>query len=300
MSTDRITPDDAVQTKDPIHRLVKIMELLRSPEGCPWDRKQTLDSLRTYLVEEAYEVLDAIDSGHPAELRDELGDLLLQIVFQSQLASESGWFDFSDVADAICRKLIRRHPHIFATETADTPKAVLEQWEKIKKQERSEAADSQRVGSPQPVRTPTLLRQSYAGQAVREGPAAPAGLLSGIPKHLPALLKAYRIGQKTSRVGFDWPDVQGPLNKVSEEIGELAACTDPAAVFHELGDVLLAITNVARHLNVDPEQALQSANARFMSRFAYVEQQAETQGRDMKTMTLEELDAWWNEAKSLE
>jgi MazG family protein len=289
MSTVGFTPDDVILTKDPIYRLVKIMELLRGPEGCPWDRKQTLDSLRTYLVEEAYEVLDALDSGNPSELRDELGDLLLQIVFQSQLANESGWFDFRDVAEAICRKLIRRHPHIFATETADTPKAVLEQWERIKKQERSEAADSQRGESTQPVRAPTV-----------RGPAAAAGLLSGIPKHLPALLKAYRIGQKTSRVGFDWPDVQGPLNKVAEEIGELAACTDPATLFHELGDVLLAITNVARHLNVDPEQALQSANARFMRRFAYVEQQAEVQGRDMKTMTLDELDIWWNEAKSLE
>ncbi len=269
MSTVGFTPDDVILTKDPISRLVKIMELLRGPEGCPWDRKQTLDSLRTHLVEETYEVLDAMDRGLPHELRDELGDLLLQIVFQSQLASESGWFDFSDVAEAICRKLIRRHPHIFATETADTPKAVLEQWEAIKKQEKTDSK-------------------------------APAGLLSGIPEHLPALLKAYRIGQKTARVGFDWPDVQGPLSKVTEEIGELAACTGPEAVFHELGDVLLAITNVARHLNVDPEQALQSANARFMRRFAHVEQRAEIMGRDMKTMTLEELDSWWNEAKSLE
>lgn len=265
MSISPRSPEEVASIPDPVERLVAIMELLRSPEGCPWDRKQTLESLKSYLIEESYETLDAIDSGSPEALRGELGDVLLQVVFQSQLAREMGWFTFQDVAATISEKLVRRHPHIFSTEVAETPEAVLQKWEQIKSTEKDRT-----------------------------------GLLSGIPRGLPALQKAHRIGQKTSRVGFDWPDVQGALDKVVEELKELAEAEDDESRSDEMGDLLLAMTNVARHLGIDPEMALQKANDRFISRFNVVETQAQASGRVLSELSLDEMESLWQEAKRLE
>lgn len=253
-----LTPDEVAAIDDPVARLLAIMALLRSPGGCPWDREQTLRTLKPYLIEESYEVLEAIDSGNPEELRGELGDLLLQIVFQSQLAAEQGWFSFQDVAQAITRKLIRRHPHVFGEGTANSAGEVLKIWEQTKKEEGN-------------------------------------SLLQGIPRGLPALQKAARMGQKAARVGFDWPDVGGLVDKVAEEAGELATAADEQERFHELGDLLFALANLARHLKIEPELALQAANDRFRSRFGHMERAAGTRPLDSFTPT--ELEALWEEAK---
>ncbi len=240
------------------------MALLRDPQrGCPWDREQTLESLKSYLVEETYETLDAIDGGNPAEICGELGDVLLQIVFQSQIAREAGWFDFHDVADAIARKLVRRHPHVFAEASANTPDDVLVLWEASKR---------------------------------REG----NGLLEGVPRHLPALQRAQRMTRKAARVGFDWPDAAGILDKIAEEATELTQAESREEQEHELGDLLFAVANLARHLDIDPEEALQKTNRRFQTRFAHIERSLSEAGRELGTVPLEELDALWEEAKERE
>jgi MazG family protein len=237
------------------------MALLRDPTlGCPWDREQTLATLKPFLVEETYETLDAIDSGDLERLKSELGDVLLQIVFQSQIAGEQKQFDFFDVAEGLCRKLIRRHPHVFSDEVAQGADDVLSIWEKTKRKEGS-------------------------------------GLLDGIPKHLPALQKAHRMTEKAARVGFDWPDVKGVLDKVAEEAAELTAAETEEEQRHELGDLLFALANLARHLRVDPEAALQEANRRFAGRFNYIEEQVRKQGRAMQDLPLAELDKLWDKAK---
>lgn len=260
------TPRSIPDTDDEMARLVAVMALLRHPqEGCPWDREQTLESLKPYLVEETYEVLDAIDSGDPDEIRTELGDVLLQIAFQSQIASEAGWFDFQDVARTISSKLIRRHPHVFGDSSAATPDDVIELWEATKQEEK-----------------------------------AGGGLLDGIPRHLPALQKAHRMTQKAARVGFDWPDISGVLDKVQEEAGELAAAATPEEQESELGDLLFAIANLARHLKIDPEVALQKTNGRFQKRFSHVETATTASGRQLSDMTLAEMDVLWDEAKKRE
>jgi MazG family protein len=252
--------------EDQIARLIAVMALLRHPQkGCPWDREQTLESLKPYLVEETYEVLDAIDSGDPQEICTELGDVLLQIAFQSQIASEAGWFDFHDVAESISRKLIRRHPHVFGDSTAQTPDDVIELWEATKQKEK-----------------------------------AGAGLLEGVPRHLPALQKAHRMTEKAARVGFDWPDVTGVLDKVREEAGELVDAATPEEQEAELGDLLFALANLARHLDIDPEAALQKTNGRFQRRFRHVETESSAQGRELSSMSLAEMDTLWDEAKEIE
>lgn len=250
---------------DPVRRLETIMDLLRGPEGCPWDRKQTLASLKPYLIEEAYEALDAIDSGDMESLRGELGDVLLQVVFQAQLTREEGLFNLDDVARGICDKLVHRHPHVFGDVDAGTSEKVLQNWERIK------TKDGRR-------------------------------LLEGLPKQLPALQKAHRIGEKVSRVGFDWPrgEWQGPLGKVAEEVQELTLAGTPEQQFHELGDVLFSVANIARRLGIDPEAALQAANLRFATRFNHVEEGLAAQGRKPEDATLEEMDVLWNEAKARE
>jgi MazG family protein len=244
----------------PVDQLVAVMRLLRSPDGCPWDREQTLESLKPFLVEETYEALDAVDSGDSRQLCGELGDVLLQIVFQSQIASESGDFTFQDVARGLVRKLIRRHPHVFGDAVAKTAADVVDTWEKVKK---------------------------------REG----SGLLSGVPRHLPGLLKAHRICQKAARVGFDWPDVLPVLDKVAEEAHEVARARGRKAREHEVGDLLFAVANLARHLGVDPEDALQKANARFIARFRYIEKELARRGKTPAESTLAEMDALWEKAK---
>jgi tetrapyrrole methylase family protein / MazG family protein len=250
-------------------RLVEIMARLRAPGGCPWDRSQSREDLKPYLVEETYEVLEAIDRKDPVMLREELGDLLLQVVFHAQIATEEGAFDIEDVCRAINEKLVRRHPHVFGEVVAETPDQVLQNWEAIKKGEKGEDSS----------------------------------VLSGVPKVLPALLKAYRLQQKAANVGFDWEERRQVEEKVREEWGELneaVAAGDKEHTREELGDFLFALVNLSRFLELDPEDALQAANAKFARRFKSLEAQARTSGRDLHGMSLAEMDALWDEVKRRE
>jgi tetrapyrrole methylase family protein/MazG family protein len=249
--------------------LVEIMARLRAPDGCPWDRKQTHQSLRQYVVEEAYEVVAAIESGSDAMLIEELGDLLLQVIFHSQIAREENRFDYFSVTEAITTKLIRRHPHVFSTGQAADADDVKVLWEQIKAEERNET-------------------KHRAAVSVDHG--------------LPALLKAYKLQKKAAELGFDWPDVKGPLEKAREELAELEeACyaKDRLSIEEELGDYLFTVVNIARFLKVDPELALGKTIAKFIERFGYVLDQVENSGRPVADFTLEELDNWWNEAKKI-
>ncbi len=244
------------------------MRRLLGPDGCPWDREQTLQTLRPYVVEEAHEVVDAIDSGSAAELREELGDLLLQIVFQAELARAQGWFGPDDVVSAICEKLVRRHPHVFGDVKVSGTSEVLTQWEAIKAEEKK-------------------------GR----------GVLDGVPKALPSLLRATRIGEKAARVGFDWPDRAGARAKVDEELAELdqaLASGDAAAVEHELGDVLFAMVSVARKSEVDPEAALRATLDRFTERVRGVERLAQERGHTLTGLAPEALNGLWREVKARE
>jgi tetrapyrrole methylase family protein/MazG family protein/ATP diphosphatase len=246
--------------------LVEIMQRLLAPGGCPWDREQTLETLRNYVIEEAHEVVDAIDGGSPDELREELGDLLLQIVFQSELARAKGWFGPDDVVAAICEKLVRRHPHVFGDAEVEGAAEVVQNWEAIKAREK-------------------------AGR----------GVLDGVPKALPALLRGVRVGEKAARVGFDWPDGTGARAKIDEELGELDDAVrdgDRRAVEHELGDLLFSIVNYARKLDLDPEAALRGTLARFTERVQRVEKAARAQGADLDALSGEALDRLWESAKT--
>jgi MazG family protein len=254
------------QNGQSLSRLVEIMQRLLAPDGCPWDREQTLESLRPYVVEEAHEVVDAIDGGSPDELREELGDLLLQIVFQSELARARGWFGPDDVVAGICEKLVRRHPHVFGDQKVSGTAEVLANWEQIKAQEK-------------------------AGR----------GVLDGVPKALPALLRASRVGEKAARVGFDWPDREGARAKLDEELAELDAAvrgTDKQRVEQELGDVLFALVSVARKLDVDPEAALRGTLDRFGQRVRWVEARVKEGGQDLSALDAAALDALWEQAKA--
>ena len=253
----------------PFDRLVEVMTRLRAPGGCPWDAEQTHESLLRYLIEETYEVVDSIEGGHPEELREELGDLLLQVVFHAEIAREAGRFDMDDVAQSIVDKLIRRHPHVFGDETAETPAEVENRWEKIK------AAEKREKGKDE-------------------------GILSGIPKHLPGLLKAQRLTEKAGKVGFDWPDTGGVLGKLREEMDEVEQAVksgDREAVKEEFGDLLFVLANLARHLDLDAEAALQQTNRKFVRRFEFVEARLKERGKDPTHSSLEEMDALWEEAK---
>lgn len=252
-----------------LSRLVEIMDRLLAPDGCAWDREQTLTSLRAFLIEETYEVLEAIDRDDPALHREELGDLLMQVVFQAALRQRSGHFDIDQVVDGICDKLVRRHPHVFVAEAEklDDPSKVLAQWERIKASEK------------------------------------PAGtrVLSGVTVGLPALAHAQKLGSKASRVGFDWPSWEGSAAKIEEEIAEVrevAPGDDADAKHHEIGDLLFATVNLARKLGVDAEIALRDASGRFQSRFEHIEDHLAAQGRHPKDASLEELDELWNQAKA--
>jgi MazG family protein len=249
-------------------RLVKIMQRLLAPGGCPWDREQTLESLRSYVIEEAHEVVDAIDRGTPDDLREELGDLLLQIVFQAELARAKAWFGPDDVVAAICDKLVRRHPHVFGDASVSGSAEVVANWEVIKAKE-------------------------------KQG----RGALEGVPLTLPSLLRALRMSEKAARVGFDWPDGQGARNKVAEELGELdraVAAGDREACQAELGDVLFALVNYARKLDLDPDAALRQTLGRFSERVRTVEQAVAARGLALEGLTAAELDRLWQEAKAVE
>jgi MazG family protein len=248
-------------------RLVRIMTRLRQPGGCPWDAEQTLETLKGYLVEETYEVLDAIDGGQLTEHREELGDLLLQVVFQAELRREAGAFDAADVAHGIADKLVRRHPHVFGDRAASTGSEALREWGRMKAAEKK-------------------------GRSV----------VDGVPRALPALARAQKVGDKSSRVGFDWPDVGGALAKVREEVGELEAAArsgDAAQVSAELGDVLFALVNVARHTRVSAEDALHATVEKFRARFQHVERRVAESGQALGDVPLEVLDRYWDEAKAL-
>jgi tetrapyrrole methylase family protein / MazG family protein len=256
---------------EPFDELVRVMARLRSPDGCPWDREQTHRSLRPYMVEEVYEALEAIEEEKWARLADELGDVLLQVVFHAQLASERGDFDIGDVCGKIVTKLKRRHPHVFSDSIADTPDEVIDRWEKLKREE--------------------------------EGYQDRKSAVDGIPAALPALQRAHKLQKRAARAGFDWDDITGPRAKVEEELAEVdeAAGEDAGAtaVEDEIGDLLFAVVNLARFLDVEPEGALRRANDRFSRRFRSVEQQAGTSERLLE-MNLEEMDELWERAKAEE
>lgn len=251
-------------------RVVGLMAFLRGPTGCPWDREQNLESLKAFLVEETYEVLDAIDHGTVDEHREELGDLLLQVVFQSEIRRQNDEFDVAEVAHTIADKLVRRHPHIFSVSTepspaADDPDAVLAEWEAIKRREKGDRS-----------------------------------AIGGVPRALPALLRAQRLTEKASRVGFDWPSTDGPLDKLQEELDELREAVtsgEQERVRHELGDLLFSLVNLARFLDADAENALRGTVDRFERRFLAMEARIKSEGRRVEDLSIEALDAEWQRAK---
>jgi len=250
--------------------LVHLMHTLRGPNGCPWDRKQTLASLKPFVIEESYEVIDAIDRDDRAALAEELGDFLLQAVFIAELTSEEGSFDIYDAITAIHDKLVHRHPHVFGDVQANDAEAVLVNWEKLKNEERK---------------------------------AENKSVLSGVPQSLPALLRAGRLTEKASRVGFDWRRTEDVFHKLDEEIAELheaIASGDESKVHDEVGDLLFTIANIARKLNVNAEEALQSTNRKFTRRFGSMESRVRESGRNVDDLTLEEMDGLWDEAKAAE
>jgi nucleoside triphosphate diphosphatase len=262
-----------------IARLLEIMAALRTPEtGCPWDLEQDFASIAPYTIEEAYEVADAIARGDMTDLKDELGDLLLQVVFHARMAQERAAFDFGDVVQAICEKLLRRHPHVFGDARSLTPDAVKGQWDRIKAEEKAE-------------------------RAARHGAAPEAGALAGVPLGLPALTRALKLQSKAGKVGFDWNDPLAVLAKIREETEEIAAEIadgDRERAGAEVGDLLFAVVNLARHLDIDPETALRGTNRKFESRFGFIERALEAGGRRPEQASLAEMDALWDAAKIAE
>ena len=261
------------EISDPFRRLVRIMERLQEPGGCPWDREQTHESLKPYMIEEAYEALDAIDRESYGDLKEELGDVLLQVVFHSVLARRFDRFEIDEVIDSASEKMVRRHPHVFAEVEAATSVEVTDNWDQLKAQERAAKAASTE---------------------------APPSVLTNVPRHLPALLKAQRMQEKAGRVGFEWETMEQVLAKVEEEVAELRealAEQDSVHAAEELGDLIFALANVARHLNVDAEETVRQTCEKFRTRFAAVEACAHRQERDLRQMPLAEMMAAWDEAK---
>ena len=265
-----------------VNTLRTIMEMLRTPEtGCPWDLEQDFSSIAPYTVEEAYEVADAIERHDMYDLCDELGDLLLQVVFHSQMASEQDLFTFDDVVEAVCTKMVRRHPHVFGDAEARSAGAVKGLWERIKLEEAAAKAE--------------------AKPEAKEAP--PASALDGVPVALPALLRAVKLQRKAARVGFDWKELRPVVDKIDEELGELKAevlCGDTEAAGSEIGDLLFATVNLARHLRIEPEAALHAASAKFSRRFRSVERLLSERGTTPAQSTLEEMDKLWTRAKGEE
>jgi MazG family protein len=264
--------------------LVAVQARLRAPGGCPWDREQTHDTLRPYLIEEAYEVLDALDSGDAAHIAEELGDLLLQVVFHAQLAAEAGRFDICDVVQHIHDKLVRRHPHVFGTVKAETAEEVLKNWEELKAEEKRAA----------------LGRKAGKGGEELRAPAK--SVLDGVPRTLPALLEGYQLSKRASKVGFDWRTAPEILDKLGEEAAELrrelaSDSKDRARKEDELGDLLFVCVNLARFMGLDAEIALKKANLKFARRFREMERQAAARGVGLAELSSDELEALWVEAK---
>lgn len=268
-------------SESPIRHLCDIMARLRDKQtGCPWDVEQNFASIAPYTIEEAYEVAEAIALNDMNSLKEELGDLLLQVVFHAQMAKEEGHFTFDDVAQSIADKMRHRHPHVFGDAEINSADAQTENWERIKEQERAQ-------------------KQAQTGQ----GGEPPVSALADVPHALPALMRAQKLGKRAARVGFDWPDVKGVLEKVEEELDEVlhaASQGDQAAIAEEMGDLLFATANLARHLGVDAETALRQANHKFTHRFTLVEQQAQAQSQALRDLSLEQLEALWQQAKMQE
>ncbi len=325
-----------MSTASPLARLIEIMAALRTPgTGCPWDLEQTFATIAPYTVEEAYEVADAIERGDLADLKDELGDLLLQVVYHSRMAEEQGAFAFDDVADAISRKMIRRHPHVFGTPEERAAGAAPGFWERLKAEEKAEKKKERAAlypGSDPAGLTPGSEPASLAELAtnahgvrpvvpetrVRQGGSDPdrrcPSLLDDTPLGLPALTRAIKLQNKAARVGFDWPSLAPVFEKMREELAELEAevaktiapSDSPAgrrpegAIKEEFGDLLFVMANVARHMKIDPEAALRAANAKFTRRFQHIEARLTEQGSSPEHSTLAAMDALWDEAKKIE
>jgi MazG family protein len=268
-------PDEQRQPAGPgFARLVEIMARLRAPGGCPWDREQNFDTIKPYLLEETYEVMDAIDARDWEGLADELGDLLLQAVFFAQMASEEGRFDIADSLLAINSKLVRRHPHVFADADAKTSDDVLRRWDEIKAVEKES-----------------------------KGAAPPKGLLGGVPRSLPALVEAQKIAAKAAASGFDWENIDQVFDKMREELAEIDAARatgNAAQIEDEIGDLLFVVVNIARFLKVDPEQALRKANSKFRRRFSHVEEGLAARGKTPQQASIDEMEALWQAAKHSE
>jgi ATP diphosphatase len=272
-----------MQPSRDIARLLDIMAALRDPRtGCPWDVRQDFGSIAPYTIEEAYEVADAIERGDLLDLKDELGDLLLQVVFHARMAEEQGAFSFGDVVEAITAKLVRRHPHVFGDARGLAPEAVKASWEAIKREEKA---------------------ARRAARAIDPEDGETAGVLSGVPVALPALTRAEKLSRKAASVGFDWPEPAQVIAKIREEVAEVEhelPGGDRAALEAEVGDLLFAVTNLARHLDVDAEKALRGANAKFERRFRFVERALNSVGRTPEGASLDEMEALWGEAKAAE
>ncbi|NVD41186.1 nucleoside triphosphate pyrophosphohydrolase [Ensifer sp. HO-A22] len=267
-----------------IKGLLDIMEALRQPEtGCPWDIVQTFETIKPYTIEEAYEVADAIERGDMHDLCDELGDLLLQVVFHARMAEEAGEFAFGDVVEAVTAKMIRRHPHVFARSDADTPQAVKTQWDEIKQVEKAERQ----------------ARRANRGLP-HDGAASHLG---SIQRSFPALVEALKLQERAAKVGFDWSEPEPILDKIEEEIGELRQALrekDRAKVADELGDLIFAVVNIGRHVGADPEMALRGTNTKFRRRFAHIEHELQAQGETLEAATLERMEELWQAAKAIE
>ncbi len=249
-----------------LEQLVSLMARLRAPNGCPWDKEQTLESLRPFILEEAYELVEAIDQSYPAAIREELGDLLLEVLFVSQICAEKAQFTIKDVMKTLEEKLVRRHPHVFRANKAKDSKEALARWDKIK--------DSEKQSS--------------------------SSVLEDVPRALPALVRAHKLSSRAARVGFDWKSVDDVLEKLSEELRELENArnsNNADLLAEELGDLVFTIVNLARHLKVDPEMALHSTNRKFVKRFQHVERRLAEQNRDFADASMEEMEALWEEAK---
>lgn len=272
-----------MQNSKDISRLLEIMAALRDPEtGCPWDVDQTFSSIAPYTIEEAFEVADAIDRNDLHDLKDELGDLLLQVVFHSRIAEELSVFCFEDVVEAICTKMIRRHPHVFGDETARQAGMAKGMWEKIKAEEKAEKR---------------AARLAYGRQPEDHG----SGYLDGIAIALPALTRALKLQQKAARVGFDWKEAEPILDKIEEELAELGEAIEgrnKAEISEEFGDLLFSVVNYGRHLEIDPEAALRQTNEKFRNRFHHVESSLSGSGSSLEAATLNEMEQLWEDAKA--
>ena len=257
------------ETLNSLSKLIKITETLMGDDGCPWDKVQTRESLKPYLVEETYEVLEALDTNDPEKIKDELGDLLYQILFHSKISSLKGEFNFRDVIDNLSEKMVRRHPHVFKGGKLNTPDQVIGQWEEIKKKENNKANQK--------------------------------SILDSIPINLPSLIKAQKLQKKAAKEGFDWDQVNDVLDKLDEEISEFKEAVlkkKSIDIQNEIGDILFVITNIAKFHKIDAEEALRSTNNKFIKRFQYIEQKLEGKGKTLKDSSLEEMERYWQEAKN--